>query len=154
MEQTCQPPWALEAPRGGTGFIHCYTRRVCTAPGTRQLLGTVESRKGRRLSPYCFGSFGQSSGTVNSHVGCMWGGCCLGPGSAGKERVQGGSHWRVRWGWIGRAHPPTALKLTGRRGLGRTHTEPCGARGQEAAVSRIGHATPRGPVLPVKRVWV
>ena len=154
VKQTCQPPWALEAPRGGTGFIHCYTRRVCTAPSTRQLLGTMESTKGRRLPPYGFGSFGQSSGAVDSHVGCMWEGCCLGPGSAGKGRVQDGSHWRVRWGWIGRAHRPTALKLTGRRGLGRTHTEPHGARGQEAAASRKGQATPRGPMLPVKGVWV
>lgn len=142
--------WALEAPRGGTGFTHCYTPRVCTAPSTPQLLGNVGSMKGRRLPHYGFVSFGQSSRTVNSLVGCRWEGCWLGPGTAGKGKVQGGSHGRVRRGWLGRAHPPTALELTGRVGLGRIQVEPCGARGPEAAAPRTGQATPKAPVLPVK----
>ena len=56
--------------------------------------------------------------------------------------MQGGSHRRVRRGWIGRAHPPTALKLMGRVGLGGIHAIPCGARAQEAAAPRTGQATP------------
>lgn len=46
-----------------------------------------------------------------------------GAGVSRKGKVQGGSHGRVR-GWLGRAHPPTALSSRGEWAWGASKLNP------------------------------